>query len=103
MGFYVDYCCFLRVNRSLLLKSSPILTKDLCQDIPEDERYWLMHKNGYTLARLLETTNDGRMKVAVCGMEMMVDVTDVDKANPVSSDRAEDLSGWDILRKALVL
>ena len=51
-----------------------------------------MHKNGYTLARLIETTSDAKIKIVVGGMEMTVDVTDVDKANPTSSDRAEDLA-----------
>uniref|UniRef100_A0A158R4R5 Unconventional myosin-XVIIIa n=1 Tax=Syphacia muris TaxID=451379 RepID=A0A158R4R5_9BILA len=75
---------------SLMLPTVNHLFSD--QEIPEDERYWLMHRNGYTLARRLQTTNDGKMKIAVCGMEMLVDVTDVDKANPISADRTEDLA-----------
>lgn len=58
----------------------------------EEERYWLVHKGGYTVARLLESLPDGRFRVAVAGREMIVDSTDADKANPTSLDRVEDLA-----------
>lgn len=51
-----------------------------------------MHKNGYTMARMIETQSDGKVHVMVAGAEMVVDVTDVDKANPSNMDRMEDLA-----------
>lgn len=70
----------------------PVTHSVIDKDFPDDERYWLMHRKGYTLARMLETTSDGKARVAVSGTEMVVDVTDVDKANPTSTDRVEDLA-----------
>lgn len=78
------------IGDSLMLPQDTLSVSDT--DIPEDERYWLMHKSGYTLVRLLETLSDGKLRIGVAGTEMIVDVTDVDKANPLSSDRIEDLS-----------
>uniref|UniRef100_A0A915BBY9 Uncharacterized protein n=1 Tax=Parascaris univalens TaxID=6257 RepID=A0A915BBY9_PARUN len=70
----------------------PVSNTYLDENISEDERYWLMHKNGYTMARMIETQSDGKVHVMVAGAEMVVDVTDVDKANPSNMDRVEDLA-----------
>uniref|UniRef100_F1KQF8 Myosin-XVIIIa n=1 Tax=Ascaris suum TaxID=6253 RepID=F1KQF8_ASCSU len=70
----------------------PVSNTYLDENITEDERYWLMHKNGYTMARMIETQSDGKVHVMVAGAEMVVDVTDVDKANPSNMDRVEDLA-----------
>ncbi|EJW86928.1 hypothetical protein WUBG_02162 [Wuchereria bancrofti] len=70
---------------------------------PEEERYWLIHKNGFTLARLLETLPDGKMKIKVMDLEMDVDVTDVDKANPSCLDRIKDLISLRYINETSVL
>lgn len=35
--------------------------------IPESDRYWLIHSNGYTAARFVENLPDGRAKIEVAG------------------------------------
>ncbi|VBB30228.1 unnamed protein product [Acanthocheilonema viteae] len=72
-------------------------------DTPEEERCWLIHKNGFTLARLLETLPDGRMRIKVMDLEMDVDVTDIDKANPSSLDRVKDLISLRYINETSVL
>ncbi|CAI4224349.1 unnamed protein product [Auanema sp. JU1783] len=61
-------------------------------DIPEDQRYWLVHKGGYTLVRLDGLLGDGRAKIHVAGQSMVVDSTDIDRANPSRLDRAPDVA-----------
>ncbi|VDN02002.1 unnamed protein product [Thelazia callipaeda] len=89
------------VSDSLLLPTTPNYHDDM--GTPENERCWLIHKNGFTLARLLETLSDGRMKIRVMNLEMDVDVTDIDKANPSSLDRAKDLISLRYINETSVL
>ncbi|KHN75127.1 Unconventional myosin-XVIIIa [Toxocara canis] len=70
----------------------PVSNSYLAEGGAEDECYWLMHKNGYTMVRMVETQSDGKVRISVGGTEMEVDVTDVDKANPAIMDRVEDLA-----------
>uniref|UniRef100_A0A1I7XSV6 PDZ domain-containing protein n=1 Tax=Heterorhabditis bacteriophora TaxID=37862 RepID=A0A1I7XSV6_HETBA len=65
----------------------------LNEDVPEDQRYWLIHKDGYTIARLMEMMLDGKARIMVAGREMVVDSTDVDRTNPLHMDRIADISG----------
>ncbi|GMR50128.1 hypothetical protein PMAYCL1PPCAC_20323, partial [Pristionchus mayeri] len=67
--------------------------------IPDDVRLWLLHKGGYTQARLLERLPDGRARITVAGREMVVDATDVDKANGSRMDRIGDLAGLKYLNE----
>ncbi|MFH4981143.1 hypothetical protein AB6A40_007852 [Gnathostoma spinigerum] len=85
---------------SLLL---PEVSSPSSQDIPEKDRYWLIHKNGYTLARLLEKTSTGSVKIAIGDAEMLVDVSDVDRANAIALDRAEDVTLLPYLNETSVL
>ncbi|KAK5969195.1 Myosin-XVIIIa, partial [Trichostrongylus colubriformis] len=62
------------------------------EDIPEEQRYWLVHKGGYTIVRLLELLPDGRALVRVAGREMTVDSTDIDRMNPTHLDRVGDVA-----------
>ena len=73
--------------------------KPSIQDIPEDQRYWLIHKGGYALTRLEEFQADGRVKVAVAGQHMVVDSTDVDRANPVRFARVADVASLPFLNE----
>ncbi|VDN23814.1 unnamed protein product [Gongylonema pulchrum] len=73
-------------------------------DIADEQRYWLIHKNGFTFARLLETLSDGRMRIRVMDkLEMIVDVTDVDKANPAILDRCKDIVSLRYINETSVL
>lgn len=62
------------------------------EEIPEEQRYWLIHSNGYTMVKYLSTLSDGTIKIVINGMEMIVDAADLDKANPRISDRSNDIS-----------
>ncbi|CAJ0928533.1 unnamed protein product, partial [Mesorhabditis belari] len=73
------------------------------ENIPEDQRYWLIHKDGYTVARLQEQFPDGRFAVSVAGRTMTVDSTDIDRANPSKLDRAPDLSNLRYLNETGVV
>ncbi|MCP9265503.1 hypothetical protein DINM_020823 [Dirofilaria immitis] len=86
---------------SLMLPANPKYRAHV--DTPEEERCWLIHKNGFTLARLLETLPDGRMRIKVMDLEMDVDVTDVDKANPSSLDRVKDLISLRYINETSIL
>ncbi|KAK6020478.1 hypothetical protein OSTOST_13868, partial [Ostertagia ostertagi] len=55
-----------------------------------EQRYWLIHKGGYTVVRLLELLPDGRALIRVAGREMTVDSTDIDRMNPTNLDRVGD-------------
>ncbi|VDK63119.1 unnamed protein product [Onchocerca ochengi] len=89
------------IGDSLMLPATPKYQANA--DTPEEERCWLIHKNGFTLARLLETLPDGRMRIKVMDLEMDVDVTDVDKANPSSLDRVKDLISLRYINETSVL
>ncbi|CAG9533454.1 unnamed protein product [Cercopithifilaria johnstoni] len=89
------------IGDSLMLPATPKYQANT--DTPEEERCWLIHKNGFTFARLLETLPDGRMRIKVIDLEMDVDVTDVDKANPSSLDRVKDLISLRYINETSVL
>lgn len=64
----------------------------IVKDIPEEQRYWLIHKGGYTVVRLIELLPDGRALVRVASREMTVDSTDIDRMNPTQLDRVGDVA-----------
>ncbi|KAK6055664.1 putative bacteriochlorophyll 4-vinyl reductase, partial [Cooperia oncophora] len=68
------------------------INTNLYEDIPEEQRYWLVHKGGYTVVRLLELLPDGRALIRVAGREMTVDSTDIDRMNPTHLDRVGDVA-----------
>lgn len=45
----------------------------------DDEKYWLLHKGGYAMVKLLRHEDDGRARIQVAGKQMVVDRADVDK------------------------
>nr|XP_056721395.1 unconventional myosin-XVIIIa isoform X2 [Euleptes europaea] len=76
----------------------------------ETEKVWLVHKDGFSLASQLKTDAagllpDGKVKVKLDydGAVLEVDEDDVEKANPPSCDRAEDLAGLVYLNESSVL
>lgn len=72
-------------------------------DIPEAERFWLVHSNGYSLVRLLQELDGGRARIQVGGQEMVVDQSDLDRANPADCDRANDLAALKHLNETAAL
>ena len=66
----------------------------------EGENVWLVHRDGFAAGRQLRETEDGeplpegrvRVKLDYNGEVVEVDEDDVEKANPPSFDRLEDLA-----------
>ncbi|KAJ7309093.1 hypothetical protein JRQ81_008411 [Phrynocephalus forsythii] len=77
----------------------------------ETEKVWLVHKDGFSLASQLKTDAvagllpEGKVKVKLDydGAVLEVDEDDVEKANPPSCDRVEDLAGLVYLNESSVL
>ncbi|NXA35279.1 MY18A protein, partial [Eudromia elegans] len=76
----------------------------------ETDKVWLVHKDGFSLGDQLRTDEasalpEGKLKVKLDhnGAVLEVDEDDVEKANPPSCDRAEDLAGLVYLNESSVL
>ncbi|XP_025911069.1 unconventional myosin-XVIIIa isoform X2 [Apteryx rowi] len=76
----------------------------------ETDKVWLVHKDGFSLASQLRTDEasllpEGKVKVKLDhdGAVLEVDEDDVEKANPPSCDRAEDLASLVYLNESSVL
>ncbi|XP_069801331.1 unconventional myosin-XVIIIa isoform X3 [Dendropsophus ebraccatus] len=75
----------------------------------ETEKVWLVHKDGFSLANKLNAENsnlpEGKVKIRLehDGTVLDVDEDDVEKANPPSHDRVEDLASLVYLNEASVL
>uniref|UniRef100_A0ABM5ENP3 Unconventional myosin-XVIIIa isoform X6 n=1 Tax=Pogona vitticeps TaxID=103695 RepID=A0ABM5ENP3_9SAUR len=77
----------------------------------ETDKVWLVHKDGFSLASQLKTDAvagllpEGKVKVKLDydGALLEVDEDDVEKANPPSCDRAEDLASLVYLNESSVL
>ncbi|XP_073685105.1 unconventional myosin-XVIIIa [Garra rufa] len=73
------------------------------------EKVWLIHKDGFSLATQLKTEMgslpEGKVKVRLehDGTVLEVDEDDVEKANPLSYDRVEDLSSLLYLNESSIL
>ncbi|XP_067253770.1 unconventional myosin-XVIIIa isoform X4 [Chanodichthys erythropterus] len=73
------------------------------------EKVWLVHKDGFSLATQLKTEvgslPEGKVKVRLehDGTLLEVDEDDVEKANPLSYDRVEDLSSLLYLNESSIL
>ncbi|XP_068126217.1 unconventional myosin-XVIIIa isoform X5 [Hyperolius riggenbachi] len=75
----------------------------------ETEKVWLVHKDGFSLANKLNSENsnlpEGKLKIRLehDGSTLDVDEDDIEKANPPSHDRVEDLASLVYLNEASVL
>ncbi|KAM9320551.1 unconventional myosin-XVIIIa isoform 1-T1 [Gastrophryne carolinensis] len=75
----------------------------------ETEKVWLVHKDGFSLANKLNAENanlpEGKVKIRLehDGSILDVDEDDIEKANPPSCDRVEDLASLVYLNEASVL
>ncbi|XP_053543516.1 unconventional myosin-XVIIIa isoform X6 [Ictalurus punctatus] len=73
------------------------------------EKVWLVHKDGFSLATLLKTEAgslpEGKVKIKLehDGTVLDVDEDDVEKANPPSYDRSEDLATLLYLNESSVM
>ncbi|KAM9469008.1 unconventional myosin-XVIIIa isoform 5-T6 [Clarias gariepinus] len=73
------------------------------------EKVWLVHKDGFSLATLLKTEAgslpEGKVKIKLehDGTVLDVDEDDVEKANPPSFDRSEDLATLLYLNESSVM
>uniref|UniRef100_A0A672NSG6 Unconventional myosin-XVIIIa-like n=1 Tax=Sinocyclocheilus grahami TaxID=75366 RepID=A0A672NSG6_SINGR len=73
------------------------------------EKVWLVHKDGFSLATQLKmeigSLPEGKVKVRLehDGTVLEVDEDDVEKANPLSYDRVEDLSSLLYLNESSIL
>ncbi|KAJ7990677.1 hypothetical protein DPEC_G00302880 [Dallia pectoralis] len=73
------------------------------------EKVWLVHKDGFSLATLVKTeagsVPEGKVKIKLehDGTVLDVDEDDVEKANPPSSDRSEDLASLQYLNESSVM
>uniref|UniRef100_A0A9J8CGK9 Myosin XVIIIAa n=1 Tax=Cyprinus carpio carpio TaxID=630221 RepID=A0A9J8CGK9_CYPCA len=73
------------------------------------EKVWLVHKDGFSLATQLKTEMgslpEGKVKIRLehDGTVLEVDEDDVEKANPLSYDRVEDLSSLLYLNESSIL
>ncbi|XP_043910377.1 unconventional myosin-XVIIIa isoform X3 [Protopterus annectens] len=75
----------------------------------ETDKVWLVHKDGFSLASQLKADNEslpeGKVKIKLDsnGTILDVDEEDVEKANPPSFDRSEDLASLLYLNESSVL
>ncbi|XP_072286704.1 unconventional myosin-XVIIIa isoform X16 [Pyxicephalus adspersus] len=75
----------------------------------ETEKVWLVHKEGFSLANKLNAENsnlpEGKVKIRLehDGSILDVDEDDIEKANPPSHDRVEDLASLVYLNETSVL
>ncbi|XP_053130593.1 unconventional myosin-XVIIIa isoform X13 [Hemicordylus capensis] len=76
----------------------------------ETDKVWLVHKDGFSLASQLKTDAAGllpegkvKVKLDYDGAVLEVDEDDVEKANPPSCDRTEDLASLVYLNESGVL
>uniref|UniRef100_A0A7E4ZSW7 Myosin-XVIIIa n=1 Tax=Panagrellus redivivus TaxID=6233 RepID=A0A7E4ZSW7_PANRE len=66
------------------LRLDASFTSNDFDSIPEDARYWLIHSEGYTVCQFLAMLPNNKIKIRVAGTEMLVDRSDIDRANPVT-------------------
>ncbi|KAJ8266379.1 hypothetical protein GJAV_G00129760 [Gymnothorax javanicus] len=93
--------CWLRNGEGLRREASDVKTEEQIaaeQAWYGSEKVWLVHKEGFSLATLIKTEAgslpEGKVKIRLehDGTLLDVDEEDVEKANPPSFDRVEDLA-----------
>uniref|UniRef100_A0A672P086 Unconventional myosin-XVIIIa-like n=1 Tax=Sinocyclocheilus grahami TaxID=75366 RepID=A0A672P086_SINGR len=103
-------CCWLRNTRgepSTAVKTEEQLAAEKAWY--NTEKVWLVHKDGFSLATQLKmeigSLPEGKVKVRLehDGTVLEVDEDDVEKANPLSYDRVEDLSSLLYLNESSIL
>ncbi|XP_029111252.1 unconventional myosin-XVIIIa isoform X4 [Scleropages formosus] len=104
--------CWLRNSEGLRREAKDVKTEEQIaaeQAWYGSEKVWLAHKDGFSLATLLKTETgalpEGKVKIKLehDGTVLDVDEDDVEKANPPSFDRAEDLASLLYLNESSVI
>uniref|UniRef100_A0AAR2IGF4 Myosin XVIIIAb n=1 Tax=Pygocentrus nattereri TaxID=42514 RepID=A0AAR2IGF4_PYGNA len=104
--------CWLRNTEGLRREAFDVKTEEQIaaeQAWYGSEKVWLVHKDGFSLATLLKTEAgslpEGKVKIKLehDGTVLDVDEDDVEKANPPSFDRCEDLATLLYLNESSVM
>nr|XP_046171098.1 unconventional myosin-XVIIIa-like isoform X8 [Oncorhynchus gorbuscha] len=104
--------CWLRNTDGLRREALDVKTEEQIaaeQTWYGSEKVWLVHKDGFSLATLLKTEAgslpEGKVKIKLehDGTVLDVDDDDVEKANPPSFDRSEDLALLQYLNESSVM
>ncbi|XP_034384775.1 unconventional myosin-XVIIIa isoform X5 [Cyclopterus lumpus] len=104
--------CWLRNTEGLRREARHVKTEEQIaaeQVWYGSEKVWLVHKNGFSLATVVKTEAgslpEGKVKIKLehDGTILEVDEDDVEKANPPSSNRSEDLASLLYLNESSVM
>ncbi|XP_051534427.1 unconventional myosin-XVIIIa-like isoform X2 [Myxocyprinus asiaticus] len=104
--------CWLRNTEGLRREAFDVKTEEQIaaeQAWYGSEKVWLVHKDGFSLATLLKTEAgslpEGKVKIKLehDGTVLDVDEDDIEKANPPSFDRCEDLATLLYLNESSVM
>ncbi|KAJ8280867.1 hypothetical protein GJAV_G00060170 [Gymnothorax javanicus] len=104
--------CWLRMSEGLSRETYEVKTEEQItaeQAWYGSEKVWLIHKDGFSLATLVKTAEgelpEGKVRIRLehDGSVLEVDEEDVDKANPPSFERTEDLASLLYLNESSVM
>ncbi|XP_051521870.1 unconventional myosin-XVIIIa isoform X7 [Myxocyprinus asiaticus] len=104
--------CWLRTTEGLRRETFDVKTEEQIaaeQAWYGSEKVWLVHKDGFSLATVLKTEAgslpEGKVKIRLehDGTVLDVDEDDIEKANPPSFDRCEDLATLLYLNESSVM
>uniref|UniRef100_A0A8C2KU78 Myosin XVIIIAb n=1 Tax=Cyprinus carpio TaxID=7962 RepID=A0A8C2KU78_CYPCA len=104
--------CWLRNTEGLRREAFDVKTEEQIaaeQAWYGSEKVWLVHKDGFSLATVVKTETgslpEGKVKIKLehDGTVLDVDEDDVEKANPPSFDRCEDLAALLYLNESSVM
>ncbi|XP_053728006.1 unconventional myosin-XVIIIa isoform X12 [Synchiropus splendidus] len=104
--------CWLRNTEGLRRETRQVKTEEQIaaeQAWYGSEKVWLVHKDGFSLATVVRTEpgdiSEGKVKIKLeyDGSLLEVDEDDIEKANPPSYDRAEDLASLLYLNESNVM
>ncbi|KAM9318462.1 unconventional myosin-XVIIIa isoform 2-T3 [Pholidichthys leucotaenia] len=104
--------CWLRNSEGMRRDSRHVKTEEQIaaeQAWYGSEKVWLVHKDGFSLATVLKTEAgslpEGKVKIKLehDGTILDVDEDDIEKANPPSYDRSEDLASLLYLNESSVM
>ncbi|KAF0030324.1 hypothetical protein F2P81_017055 [Scophthalmus maximus] len=104
--------CWLRNTEGLRREARHVKTEEQIaaeQAWYGSEKVWLIHKDGFSLATVVKTEDGSlpegkvRIKLEHDGTVLDVDEDDIEKANPPSYDRSEDLASLLYLNESSVM
>lgn len=104
--------CWLRNTEGIRRDSRHVKTEEQIaaeQDWYGSEKVWLVHKDGFSLATVVKSDPgslpEGKVKIRLehDGTLLDVDEDDIEKANPPSYDRSEDLASLLYLNESSVM